>query len=78
MKQRARIKFCIKLKKTATEKFEILKSAYGEECLSTTMCLNDMKGSKKGESHRKTMNGKAVLQLPEQKLFKRVWPKIEH
>jgi hypothetical protein len=28
--------FCIKLEKTATDTFEILKSAYGEECLSKT------------------------------------------
>jgi hypothetical protein len=27
------IKFCVKLKKTATETFEMLRSAYGEECL---------------------------------------------
>lgn len=44
------------------------------------MCLNSIKGSKKGESHYK-INGKAVLQLPEQKnrrkSFKSVWPKIE-
>jgi hypothetical protein len=31
MKQRAMIPFCIKLKKTATKTFEMLKSAYGEE-----------------------------------------------
>jgi hypothetical protein len=33
MEQSAAIKFCVKLKKTATETFEMLKSAYGEECL---------------------------------------------
>jgi hypothetical protein len=33
MEQRAAITFCVKLKKTATETFEMLKSAYGEECL---------------------------------------------
>jgi hypothetical protein len=33
MEQREAIKFCVKLKKTATETFEMLKSAYGEECL---------------------------------------------
>jgi hypothetical protein len=32
--QRAAIKFCVKLKKTATEISEMLKSAYGEERLS--------------------------------------------
>jgi hypothetical protein len=34
MEQTAAIKSCVKLKKTATEMFEILKSAYGEERLS--------------------------------------------
>jgi hypothetical protein len=32
MERRAGIKFCEKLKKTATETFEMLKSAYREEC----------------------------------------------
>jgi hypothetical protein len=34
MEQRAAIKFCVKLKKTTTETFEMLKNSYGEECLS--------------------------------------------
>jgi hypothetical protein len=36
MKQRTGIKFCAKLKKTVTETFEMLKSAYSRECLSRT------------------------------------------
>jgi hypothetical protein len=36
MEQRAAIKFCVKLKKTATETFDMWKNAYGEECLSRT------------------------------------------
>jgi hypothetical protein len=36
MEQRAAIKFCVKLKKTATEMFEMLESVYNEECLSRT------------------------------------------
>jgi hypothetical protein len=36
MKQRAAIKFRVKLKKTATETFEMLKNSYDEECLSRT------------------------------------------
>jgi hypothetical protein len=36
MEQREAIKFCVKLKKTATETFEMLKSAYGEVSLSKT------------------------------------------
>jgi hypothetical protein len=36
MEKRATIKFCVKLKKPTTETFEMLKSTYGEECLSRT------------------------------------------
>jgi hypothetical protein len=34
MEQIAEIKFCVKLKKTVTETFEMLKSAFDEVCLS--------------------------------------------
>jgi hypothetical protein len=54
----------------------MVKNVYREQ-----VCLNGIKGSKKDQSRYKTMNGKAVLQLPEQKnrrkTFKSVWPKIE-
>jgi hypothetical protein len=36
MEQKAATEFCVNLKKTATETFEMLKSAYGEECVSRT------------------------------------------
>jgi hypothetical protein len=39
MEQRAAIKFCVKLKKAATETFEMLRSVYSEECLSRTSVL---------------------------------------
>jgi hypothetical protein len=43
MEQRAEIKFCVKLKKTATETFEVrtMKNVYQEQ-----LCLNGIKGSK--------------------------------
>jgi hypothetical protein len=59
MEQRAAIMFFVKLKKTATDTFEMLKSMYGEECYQEQVCLNGTKCSKKGESRYKTMNGKA-------------------
>jgi hypothetical protein len=65
--ERAAIKFCVKLRKMATETFEMLKSAYNEECLLEQVCLNGIKGSKKAESLYKTTNGEVILQLPEQK-----------
>jgi hypothetical protein len=61
MEQRA------KSKKTATETFKMLKTEYGEECIYRTSVFASIKGSKKGEGRYKTMSGKAVLQLPEQK-----------
>jgi hypothetical protein len=36
MEQGTTIEFCVRLKKTATEKFEILRSVCGEERLSRT------------------------------------------
>jgi uncharacterized protein YecE (DUF72 family) len=78
---RAAINFSVKLKKTVTETLELLKSAYGEECLSRTSVFEWQQIFKKCESRYKTMNGKTALQLPEEKnrrkSFKSVWPKIE-
>jgi hypothetical protein len=50
---KATIKFCLKLKKTATETFAMFKSVYGEERLCRrSVCVNGIKGSKKGEKLR--------------------------
>jgi hypothetical protein len=46
-KKERRLSFFVKLKKTATETFEMLKSAYGEECLSRTSVFEWRKSSKK-------------------------------
>jgi hypothetical protein len=54
--------------KLAIETFEMLKSAYGLECLSRSSALNGSKRSKEGESPYRTINRKAVLQIPEQKI----------
>jgi hypothetical protein len=48
MEQRAGIKYCVKLKKTTTETFEILKSEYTEECLSSTCVLKWQKRFQEG------------------------------
>jgi hypothetical protein len=49
MEQRAVIKFSVKLKKTGTEMFEMLKCVYDEECLQ--VCLNGIKDSNKGSEN---------------------------
>jgi hypothetical protein len=61
MEQIAAIKFCVKLKKTATE---MLKSTYGKNVYLDQVHLNDIKCLKKGESRYET-NRKAGFQLPE-------------
>jgi hypothetical protein len=58
MERRAAIKFCAKLKKTAIETFEKLKSAYGEECLSRTGV---------SEWHKRFKEGPESLQDDERK-----------
>jgi transposase len=58
MEQRAAIKFCLKLENTATETFEILKSAYTEECLSSTSV---------SEWHKRFIEGRESLQDDERK-----------
>jgi hypothetical protein len=80
MEQRVAIKFCVKLKKTATERFKFWKVHMVKNVYLEQVCLDSIKGSEKGESHYKT-NIKAISQLPEQqnreKSFKSVWPKTE-
>jgi hypothetical protein len=44
---RAVIMFCVKLKNTTTEMFEMLTSSYSEECLSRTSVFELHKSSKK-------------------------------
>jgi hypothetical protein len=39
MKQRANIKFCFKTGKRATETFQLIKQAYGDNALSYTVFL---------------------------------------
>jgi hypothetical protein len=54
MEHRTAIKFCVKLKKTATETFEMLKRAYSEECSLEQACFIGVKGSKKGSESENT------------------------
>jgi hypothetical protein len=58
MERRAAIKYCVKLKKTITETFEMLKSAYGEECLSRTSVF---------EWHKRLKERRESLQEDERK-----------
>jgi hypothetical protein len=52
MEQRAVIRFCVKLRKTAIETFEMLKNAYGEECLWRTSVFQWDKTFKEGRERK--------------------------
>jgi hypothetical protein len=80
MEERAAIRFCVKLNKTATKTFEMLKSAYGEECLLRTSVFECHKRFKerrqslqddvqKGSPSTSTTESTEVIQS--------VWPKIK-
>jgi hypothetical protein len=61
MERRAAIKFCVKLKKTATGTFEMLKSAYGEECLSRTSVFEWRERFKEGRESLEDDEGKKTM-----------------
>jgi hypothetical protein len=44
------VKFCSKLGKTLVETFELLKQAYGEECMSRKQCYKWFKQFKEGRT----------------------------
>jgi len=46
--QRVCVKFCCKLGKNFTETFQLLKQAYGEECMRRTQCYDLFKRFKEG------------------------------
>jgi len=43
MKQRANIKYCVKLGKSGAETFEMLRHAYGNEAMCRATCFEYMK-----------------------------------
>jgi hypothetical protein len=48
-KQRINIKFCFKLGKTFTETYEMMKTIYGDQCMSHTRCYDRFKRFKDGQ-----------------------------
>ena len=48
--QRVCVKFCFKLRKTFTETFQILRQAYGEDCLNRTQCYEGYQRFKSGRT----------------------------
>ena len=48
VEQRVNVKFCVKLGKSATETYDLLKKVYGGECLSRTQVFEWFKRFKEG------------------------------
>ena len=49
VEQRVNVKFCVKLGKSATEMYDLLKKVYGDECLSRTQVFEWFKRFKEGK-----------------------------
>jgi len=48
MELRVNVKFCVKLGKSTTETYDLLKKVYGDECLSCTQVFEWFKRFKEG------------------------------
>ena len=48
VEQRVNVKFCVKLGKSTTETYHLLKKVYGDECLSRTQVFEWFKRFKEG------------------------------
>ena len=48
VEQRVNVKFCVKLRKSTTEMYDLLKKVYGDECLSRTQVFEWFKRFKEG------------------------------
>ena len=71
LEQRANIKFCVKLRKSATETFEMLQQAYGDDAMSRARCF---------EWHSRFKNGRTSLKDDERsgRLSTSTSPEIVH
>jgi len=63
LEQRYAIKFCMKLKKTPLETFEMLKEAFGDDCLSRSQSNRWHKMFREG---RKDITDEARVATPEE------------
>jgi len=60
MEQRINVKFCVKLGKSATETYDLLKKVYGDQCLSRTQIFEWFKRFKR-EGKRSEMISAPVV-----------------
>ena len=54
--QRVNVKFCVKLRKSATETYHLMKKVYGDECLSRTQFSSGLKGLKRERKRSETIS----------------------
>jgi len=56
VEQRVNLKFCVKLGKSATETYDLLKKVYGDECLSCTQVFEWFERFKEGRERSETIS----------------------
>ena len=60
VEQRVNVKSCVKLGKSATETYDMLKNVYGDECLSRTQVFEWFKGLKREGKRSETISAPVV------------------
>ena len=60
VEQRVNVKLCVKLKKSATETYDLLKKVCGDECLSGIKFSSGLKGLKREGKRSETISGPVV------------------
>ena len=68
MEEHVNVKFCVKLQKSTTEMYNLLKKVYGDECLSHTQVFEWFKGVKREGKRSEIISAPVVLAHQKQKL----------
>jgi len=72
VEQCVNVKFCVKLGKSATETYDLLKKVYGDECLSRIQVFKRFKWFKEGrEGKRSKMISDPVIPAHQKQMLKR-------
>ena len=78
VEQRVNVKFCVKLGKSATETYDLLKKVYGDECLSRTQVFKWFKGLKREGKRSETISALVVPAHQKQTLTLKKSVKLFH
>jgi hypothetical protein len=74
--QYAALKFCVRLQKSATEAYEMLQQAYGEDVLPQSTAFRWFKQFKEGRDSMRKQGGPGAPATAQWVRLQKSWPKI--